>query len=220
MDYATSDGTAQAGADYTAASGTLSFQAGEPSGTTEVSVLDDAHYEGEETLTLTLLPAVLLARFSRESRGGTLSLWSRSSRSHFSGLEDALSLNGDVRTTLSAADWARGPLTRTRSRPSAPWPAPGSWGGGGVCGHVVGGGGPGREGLPVGDDRLRVLELGPVHFEAACGRRRACRMHRMSPRNSRENVSAPWLSDGREPANLSANFGARKGSLGRASDRW
>ena len=34
------------------------------------------------------------------NRGGILSLWSRSSRSHFSGMEDALSLNGDVRTTM------------------------------------------------------------------------------------------------------------------------
>ncbi len=49
--------------------------------------------------------------FGRESRGGMLSLWSRSSRSHFTGLEDALSLNGDVRTTTVGADWARGPLT-------------------------------------------------------------------------------------------------------------
>ena len=48
---------------------------------------------------------------NRESRGGILSVWSRSSRSHFSGIEDALSLNGDVRTTMFGADYARGPLT-------------------------------------------------------------------------------------------------------------
>ena len=48
---------------------------------------------------------------NRESRGGMLSLWSRSSRSHFTGMEDALSLNGDVRTTMFGTDWARGPLT-------------------------------------------------------------------------------------------------------------
>ena len=46
VDYATSDCTAQAGADYTAASGTLSFQAGDSAGTIEVAVLDDAHDEG------------------------------------------------------------------------------------------------------------------------------------------------------------------------------
>ena len=87
VDYATSDGTAQAGVDYTAASGTLTFQAGESSKTVEVAVLDDAHDEGEETLTLRLsnasadrlldgeatgtiknrdpLPRALLARFGR-----------------------------------------------------------------------------------------------------------------------------------------------------------
>ena len=54
VDYATSDGSAQAGVDYTAASGTLTFQAGESSKTVEVGVLDDAHDEGEETLTLML----------------------------------------------------------------------------------------------------------------------------------------------------------------------
>ena len=51
VDYATSDGTAGAGSDYTASSGTLSFAAGETSKTLGV-VLDDEHDEGEETLTL------------------------------------------------------------------------------------------------------------------------------------------------------------------------
>ena len=54
VDYATSDGTATAGSDYTAASGTLTFTAGESSKTIGVTVLDDSHDEGEETLTLRL----------------------------------------------------------------------------------------------------------------------------------------------------------------------
>ena len=54
VDYATADGTAQAGQDYTAADGTLTFAAGETQKTVSVAVLDDAHDEGEETLTLTL----------------------------------------------------------------------------------------------------------------------------------------------------------------------
>ena len=54
VDYATADGTAQAGQDYTAAAGTLTFAAGETQKTVSVAVLDDAHDEGEETLTLTL----------------------------------------------------------------------------------------------------------------------------------------------------------------------
>ena len=87
VDYATSDGTAQVGVDYTAANGTLTFEAGESSKTVEVSVLDDSHDEGEETMTLRLsnpsegrladaeatgtientdpLPRALLARFGR-----------------------------------------------------------------------------------------------------------------------------------------------------------
>ena len=54
VDYATSDGTAQAGSDYTAASTTLSFNAGDLSQTVEVTVLTDSEDEGQETLTLTL----------------------------------------------------------------------------------------------------------------------------------------------------------------------
>ena len=54
VDWATGDGTARAGADYRAASGTLVFVAGETSGTVAVAVLADAHDEGDETLTLTL----------------------------------------------------------------------------------------------------------------------------------------------------------------------
>ena len=54
VDYATSDGTATAGPDYTAASGTLIFAPGETEKTVSVAVLDDAHDEGSETLTLTL----------------------------------------------------------------------------------------------------------------------------------------------------------------------
>ena len=87
VDYQTRDGSAQAGEDYRAASGTLTFSAGESSKTIEVTVLDDAHDEGEETFTLALsnasgawledaeatgtienadlMPAALLARFGR-----------------------------------------------------------------------------------------------------------------------------------------------------------
>ena len=91
VDYATADGSAQAGVDYTAANGTLTFRAGEASRTIEVTVLDDVIDEGEETLTLTLshasggrltdaeatgtivnrdpLPRALLARFGRTAAG-------------------------------------------------------------------------------------------------------------------------------------------------------
>ena len=58
VDYATSDGPspkgAVAGSDYTAASGTLTFAAGETGKTVPVAVLDDSHDEGSETMTFTL----------------------------------------------------------------------------------------------------------------------------------------------------------------------
>ena len=47
---------------------------------------------------------------NRETRGGILSIWSRGAQSRFSGREGALSLGGDVRTTMFGADYARGPL--------------------------------------------------------------------------------------------------------------
>ena len=52
--YATADGTATAGQDYTAASGTLTFAPGETSGSVSVPVLDDTHDDDGETFTLTL----------------------------------------------------------------------------------------------------------------------------------------------------------------------
>ena len=54
VDYATSDGTAVAGSDYTAASGTLTFNAGDTSQTVQVTVLTDSEDESQETLTLTI----------------------------------------------------------------------------------------------------------------------------------------------------------------------
>ena len=54
VDYATADGTATAGSDYTAVNGALTFAAGETEKTVSVAVLDDAHDEGSETLTLSL----------------------------------------------------------------------------------------------------------------------------------------------------------------------
>ena len=54
VDYATANGTATAESDYTAVSGTLTFQSGETAKMVSVPVLDDAHDEGEETLTLRL----------------------------------------------------------------------------------------------------------------------------------------------------------------------
>ena len=54
VNYATSNGTATAGADYTAASGTLTFAAGSTSQTITVNVAEDTVFEGNETLNVTL----------------------------------------------------------------------------------------------------------------------------------------------------------------------
>lgn len=54
VNYATSDGTAIAGNDYTSASGTLTFLEGETSKTFTVPITDDPTQEGLETVNLTL----------------------------------------------------------------------------------------------------------------------------------------------------------------------
>ena len=54
VDYATSDGTAVAGSDYTAASGTLTFMPGDTSKTVSVPIDDDPTDEHDETFTFTL----------------------------------------------------------------------------------------------------------------------------------------------------------------------
>ena len=54
VNYATSDGTAVAGSDYTAVSGTLSFADGETSKTFTIPITADTVAEGDETVNLTL----------------------------------------------------------------------------------------------------------------------------------------------------------------------
>ncbi|MHB8524153.1 MAG: Calx-beta domain-containing protein [Limisphaerales bacterium] len=54
VDYATSDGTATAGADYVPVSGTLSFAAGETLKSFSVPIVDDTLVEANETINLTL----------------------------------------------------------------------------------------------------------------------------------------------------------------------
>ncbi len=54
VSYATSNGTATTGSDYTATSGTLNFIAGQTSGTFTIPITDDTEGERNETLNLTL----------------------------------------------------------------------------------------------------------------------------------------------------------------------
>ena len=69
VDYATSDETATAGSDYTSTSGRLRFAVGETAKTVSVPVLDDAHDEGIETLTLRLSNAQGAALGDAEATG-------------------------------------------------------------------------------------------------------------------------------------------------------
>ena len=54
VDYATTDGTAVAGQDYTATSGTLTFSGGETTRTFQIPITDDATTETDETFTVVL----------------------------------------------------------------------------------------------------------------------------------------------------------------------
>jgi len=58
VSYATSDGTALAGSDYTAASGTLTFAPGVTNQTFSVPIINDTVFEGNESLIVTLSNAV------------------------------------------------------------------------------------------------------------------------------------------------------------------
>ena len=66
VDYATVTGTAQVGVDYQGSAGTLVFAPGETSKTVAVTVVDDDHDEGSETLKLTLSNAVGALKLSME----------------------------------------------------------------------------------------------------------------------------------------------------------
>ena len=80
VDYATSDVTALAGSDYTEASGTLTIDAGETTGTITVEVLDDGVVEGEDE-TFTVKLSARVERRSSTVRGWgplrTTTRWSR-----------------------------------------------------------------------------------------------------------------------------------------------
>lgn len=54
VDYATSDGSATSGADYVAASGTLTFQDGEASRTIDIDIVDDSDDDDDESFSVSL----------------------------------------------------------------------------------------------------------------------------------------------------------------------
>jgi len=71
VEFATSDGTATAPADYIAASGTITIPAGSMSSTLAVAVIGDLSSEGDETLTVSLANAVH-GTISRATAIGTI----------------------------------------------------------------------------------------------------------------------------------------------------
>lgn len=84
VDYATVDGTAVAGQDYTANSGTLTFTGGETSKTIQIPILDDGTTEPDETFTVVLrnnsniealgAPSVLVVTVQDRTTTPTLSI--------------------------------------------------------------------------------------------------------------------------------------------------
>ncbi|MCX7415093.1 MAG: glycoside hydrolase family 9 protein, partial [Planctomycetia bacterium] len=71
VQYSTTDGTATAGSDYTAATGTLTFAAGELTKTITVSVAGDTAVETDETL-IVKLGTVLAATIANGTGTGTI----------------------------------------------------------------------------------------------------------------------------------------------------
>ena len=219
VDYATSDGSAQAGVDYTGASGTLTFQAGESSRTIEVTVLDDSHDDDGETLTLTLsnpssgrltdaeatgtienrdpLPRALLARFGRTAAVHVVEHVEErlaaprepGFRGRFAGRELRRGMERDIALNflrqLGGAAGAgpmgagvHGPLSGAPPTGAAPFGMPGPAGGGRLAaasgpmgGAMPMGGAPGAMGMGAGPmgggsgpagglDRGRLLRMG------------------------------------------------------------
>ncbi len=71
VDYATADGTATAGSDYTAANGTLRFRPGETRETISIGVIGDTIIEADETFAVTLSDPVN-ARIGRATATATI----------------------------------------------------------------------------------------------------------------------------------------------------
>ena len=114
--YATSDGTATQGEDYTGVSGTLRFAPGEISKTVSVAVLDDAHDEGSETLTLTLSSSRRAVIDDASAVRGRSSTATRCPRAGWPA-------SGAPAPRRCWACWTPALTRPGRRRPSSPWAA-------------------------------------------------------------------------------------------------
>ncbi|WDS35578.1 Calx-beta domain-containing protein [Pseudoxanthomonas sp.] len=72
VDWSTADGTANAGSDYVAASGSVTLAEGETSTTVSVTLIDDAITESDETFTVTLTNLVGEALLGSAKATGTI----------------------------------------------------------------------------------------------------------------------------------------------------
>ena len=70
VDYATADGTARAGEDYTATSGSITFQPGQTVASVAVDITGDTLAEDSETFSLVVTTPALLSSTARSTRPG------------------------------------------------------------------------------------------------------------------------------------------------------
>ena len=74
VQYATVAGTALSGTDFTPASGSVSFAAGETTKTVNVATLTDAVAEGAESMTIQLSSPSVTANITRATATGTINV--------------------------------------------------------------------------------------------------------------------------------------------------
>ena len=113
--YATADGSATTGVDYTAASGTLTFAPGGTSATISIAVTDDTEEENDETFTVTLSNPSSSATLGDATATGTIK--ANDARPPELSLRDARSSEGDgsVSFTVELDRSITDPVTATWS---------------------------------------------------------------------------------------------------------
>ena len=133
VDYRTLDASAKAGEDYEARAGTLAFAAGETAKTLRVTVLDDAHDEGDEKMVVVLEPGPGVDRGDRLASGtivnsdplpkGWLARFGRTGATQVVGLLDTRfdeASSASSQLTLGGRSWRLSDLRGRAHRPAAP----------------------------------------------------------------------------------------------------
>lgn len=99
VDFETSDGTATAGADYTATSGTIIFEAGETDKTITVATTDDYDVEGDQAFNVTLSEPTNGAEITTGTADGTIVDNDRAAQFAVSG--GSIEEGGDITFTVT-----------------------------------------------------------------------------------------------------------------------